>query len=134
MKLTDLRRKDKWGRLARRHARIRKRVSGTAERPRLLVRKTNKHVYASVLDDSTMGGVRNVGSKTLLAVSTEDLAAAGDKKNHRNVAAAKSLGQAVAAKLKEKNVTAVVFDRGGYAYHGVVKALCDAVREAGIQV
>ena len=120
--------KGKWGRLKRHHLRVRKKVAGSGERPRLMIRKTNKHIYAIVIDDSTAGG-----SRTLLSVST-NRKGADHNKCHCNMAKAKELGTEVGNVLKEKGVSTVVFDRGGYRYHGVVKSLCDAVREAGVQV
>ncbi|MBI5154961.1 50S ribosomal protein L18 [Candidatus Poribacteria bacterium] len=121
-------RKDKWGRLARRHLRIRKTVSGTPERPRLMVRKTLKHLYAQVIDDSC-----EQGSRTLLLLSTNKRD--GQKnKGCANIPSAKQLGLEVGAVLKERGITTVVFDRGGYRYHGCIKALADAVREVGIVV
>lgn len=128
MRIAKKHRKDKLGSLARRHMRIRKKVAGTEERPRLLVRKSLKHIYAIVIDDSNPAG-----SHTLAEVTTNTKDAAKNK-SHRNVESAKRIGSAVAETLKAKGVKAVVFDRGGYRYHGCVKALCEAVREAGIQV
>ena len=106
-------------------ARIRGRISGTPERPRLTVFKSLKRIYVQAVDDSQ--GV------TLAAASSleKDLLAA--LKNGGNIAAAKAVGAAVAARLKEKGITAVVFDRNGYVYHGRVKALADSAREAGLQ-
>ncbi|MDK2973228.1 MAG: large subunit ribosomal protein [Candidatus Sumerlaeota bacterium] len=121
-------RKDKWGRLQRRHMRIRKKVVGTEERPRLMVRKTLKHLYAVVVDDSA-----GQGGHTLVSLTTNKRDGVANK-NFRNIESAKKLGKEVAEALKEKGIETVVFDRGGYRYHGVVKALCDAVREGGIKV
>lgn len=106
--------------------RIRKRVTGTAERPRLLVYRSLKQIYAQVVDDSTQ--------RTLCAVSSlseglrEQAAAAKGKSG-----AAKIVGKAIAEAAKKQNVTRVVFDRNGYLYHGRVKALADAAREAGLE-
>ena len=109
----------------RRKASIRKKVSGTTERPRLSVFRSSKHIYAQVIDD--------VQRKTIAAVSTLDEKLipelAGAKKSER----AKKVGTAIAARLKEKGIDKVVFDRNGYIYHGRVKALADAAREAGLQ-
>ena len=106
------------------HERIRKKLQGTAERPRLNVYRSLNHIYAQVIDD--------MSGKTLVSASTAE----GKKESRRtggNVAAAKSVGKAVAERAKAKGVTKVVFDRGGYIYHGRVKALADAAREAGLQ-
>lgn len=121
-------RKDKWGRLKRRHMRIRKRVVGSEERPRLMVRKSLKHLYVVVVDDAA-----GRGGHTLLALSTNKRDGVSNK-NFRNTASAAKLGAETAAALKAKGIGAVVFDRGGYRYHGCVKSLCDALREGGIQV
>ena len=106
------------------HDRIRKKLMGTSERPRLNVYRTLNHLYVQVIDD--LGGV------TIAAASTAE-----GKKDERptggNVAAAKSVGKRIAERAKEKGVTKVVFDRGGYLYHGRIKALADAAREAGLQ-
>jgi len=99
-------RKDKWGRLKRRHLRIRKKVLGTAERPRVLVRKTLKHLYVMAIDDSPVNG-----TATLLAQSTRQGA---DGKGHRNVDSASALGKQFGAALLEKGIKKVSFDRGGY--------------------
>jgi len=128
MKVAKNHHKDKWGRLMRRRMRIRRRVNGTPERPRLHVRKTNRHLYVTVHDDSVPGG-----GVTLLAMGTA-AADAGSDKNHSNIASAKALGAAAAKALAEKGCTQIVFDRGGSRYHGCIKALCDALRENGINV
>ena len=101
-------------------ARIRNKVSGTAERPRLAVKKSLKYIYAQVIDDAS--------GKTLASASSKEAAAKG-----ANAAAAKAVGALIAKKLKDKGVTRVVFDRGGYLYHGNVKALADAARENGLE-
>jgi large subunit ribosomal protein L18 len=103
------------------HTRIRRRLSGTAERPRLSVYRSLNHIYAQVIDDSQ--GV------TLASAST----VAAKAKTGGNVAAAREVGRLVAERAKEKGIRAVVFDRGGYLYHGRVKALADAAREAGLE-
>jgi large subunit ribosomal protein L18 len=106
------------------HERIRKTLQGTAERPRLNVYRSLNHIYAQVIDD--------MAGKTLVSASTAE----GKKEDRRtggNVAAAKSVGKTIAERAKAKGVTKVVFDRGGYLYHGRVKALADAAREAGLQ-
>jgi large subunit ribosomal protein L18 len=106
------------------HERIRKKLLGTPERPRLNVYRSLNHIYAQVIDD--------MAGRTLVSASTAE----GKKEDRRtggNVAAAKSVGKTIAERAKAKGVTKVVFDRGGYLYHGRVKALADAAREAGLQ-
>lgn len=110
---------------AKKHLRIRKNISGTAERPRLNVFRSSNHIYAQIIDD--------INGVTLAAASTLD-AALKDKVNHGgNIEAAKAVGNAIAERAKAKGVTSVVFDRGGYLYHGRIKALADAAREAGLE-
>jgi len=106
----------------RRHLRLRQKVNGTAERPRMTVSFTGKHIYVQFVDD-TVG-------KTLACAST---VAAEGKGAKGNLAGAKKIGELAAQKAKEKNITQVVFDRGGFRYHGRVKALADAAREAGLK-
>jgi large subunit ribosomal protein L18 len=103
------------------HKRIRTRVSGTGERPRLAVFRSVKHIYAQEIDDTK-------GHTVVAAGSTEK-----DSKNGGNVAGAKEVGKLVAERAKDKGIKAVVFDRGGYQYHGRVKALAEAAREAGLE-
>ncbi|MFN0102999.1 MAG: 50S ribosomal protein L18 [Bryobacteraceae bacterium] len=103
------------------HTRIRKKMSGTAERPRLAVFRSIKHIYVQVVDDRA--------GTTLVSASTAEKGAP----NGGNVAGAKAIGKLVAERAKEKGIGAVVFDRGGFLYHGRVKALADAAREAGLQ-
>jgi large subunit ribosomal protein L18 len=103
------------------HTRIRRRVKGTEQRPRLAVFRSVKHIYAQVIDDAK-------GHTVVAASSTEKSAGNGG-----NVAGAKAIGKLVAERAKDKGIKAVVFDRGGYNYHGRVKALADAAREAGLQ-
>ena len=105
--------------------RIRSRIQGTAERPRLSVFKSLKHLYAQVIDDR-----RGV---TLVSASSLDEGFRGEMKTGGNVAAARKVGELVARRAKEKGVTRVVFDRGGYPYHGKVKALADSARENGLE-
>lgn len=112
--------------LARRHRRVRRKVAGTAERPRLFVRKTLKHLYVQLVDDSI-----EKGSHTLAAYTTSR---GNGGKHSANVASATELGKAVGTDLKAKGIAAVVFDRGGYRYHGVVKAIAESVRETGITI
>jgi large subunit ribosomal protein L18 len=103
------------------HTRIRRRLSGTTERPRLSIYRSLNHIYAQVIDDSQ--GVTLVSASTVAAKA----------KTGGNVAAAKEIGKQVAERAKEKGITRVVFDRGGYLYHGRIKALADAAREAGLE-
>jgi large subunit ribosomal protein L18 len=103
------------------HSRIRRKMQGTAERPRLNVYRSLNHIYAQVIDDAS--GV------TLVSASTK----ASKVETGGNVAAAKEVGKLVAERAKEKGVKKVVFDRGGYLYHGRIKALADAAREAGLE-
>jgi large subunit ribosomal protein L18 len=104
------------------HKRIRRKVQGTAERPRLAVFRSVAHIYVQVIDDAK-------GSTLVSASSIEKEA----KTNGGNVAAAKAIGKTIAERAKEKGIKRVVFDRGGYQYHGRVKALADAAREAGLE-
>src|SRR5277367_185609 len=101
------------------HNRIREKLSGTGERPRLNVYRSLNHIYAQVVDDQK--------GETLVSASSIKLKTGG------NVAAAKELGKAVAEKAVEKGIKRVVFDRGGFLYHGRVKALAEAAREAGLE-
>ena len=106
----------------RRHLRLRQKVQGTAERPRMSVFVSNQHLYVQFIDDAS--------AKTLAAVST----VAGSLKGRKlNVETAKLLGQQAAEVAKEKGIAAVVFDRGGFAYRGRLKALADAAREGGLK-
>ena len=100
------------------HDRIRRQLAGTEARPRLNVYRSLNHIYAQVIDDQT--------GQTLVSASTIKMKTGG------NVAAAKEIGKAVAEKAVEKGIKKVVFDRGGYLYHGRIKALADAAREAGL--
>ena len=106
----------------RRHIRVRRKISGTAERPRLCVYRSNTNLYVQVIDDVAM--------KTLVSASTLDK----DVKTKRaNKEAAKELGTLIAKKALDKKINTVVFDRGGYIYHGVVKELAEAAREGGLK-
>ena len=116
------------------HERIRHKLRGTAERPRLAVFRSVAHIYAQVIDDNQ--------GRTLVAASSVDKGAAKPAKGAKgkaakssggNVAAAKAIGKLVAERAKEKGISKVVFDRGGYPYHGRVKALADAARAAGLE-
>jgi len=107
------------------HKRVRNRISGTPERPRLAVFRSNKHMYAQVIDD--------VAGKTLVAASTVEKAAKADLAQTDTVEAAAYVGTLIAKRALEKGITEVVFDRGGYIYQGKVQALAEAAREAGLQ-
>jgi large subunit ribosomal protein L18 len=105
-----------------RHVRLRKKLSGTSQRPRLFVRRSLHHIYAALIDDAK--------GHTLAAVSTLDGSLGLESKT--NAAAAAAVGSAIAGKAKAAGIEEVVFDRGGYKYHGRVRALADAAREAGL--
>jgi large subunit ribosomal protein L18 len=110
------------------HDRIRKRLQGTPERPRLNIYRSVSHIYAQVIDDSK--GV------TMVSASSLEFGKAADGKTHvsgGNVAAAKQVGKSIAERAKQSGIRKVVFDRGGYLYHGRVKALAEAAREAGLE-
>jgi len=109
----------------RRHLRLRRKVQGSAERPRLCVFRSLKHIYAQLIDDDK--GV------TIASASTVDSAFGDDKKSRCNVKFAKEIGKKISQIAKEKNIAAVVFDKGGFKYHGKVKALADAAREGGLK-
>ncbi|MFC0525728.1 50S ribosomal protein L18 [Pontibacillus salicampi] len=107
----------------KRHSRVRKKITGTPERPRLNVYRSNKHIYAQLIDD--------VNGVTVASASTMDN---GFELNETgNVEAASKVGELVAKRAQENGFKAIVFDRGGYLYHGRVKALADAAREAGLE-
>jgi large subunit ribosomal protein L18 len=117
----------KWTRVAgreKRHVRIRKKIVGTKERPRLSVRRSLNHLYAQVIDD--------IEGKTLVQLSTLSKELKEGLKTAGNVKGASALGTALAEKCKKAGVTKVVFDRAGYLYHGRVKALADAARKGGL--
>jgi large subunit ribosomal protein L18 len=105
---------------SRRHRRVRTKVAGTAERPRLSVFRSNQHVYVQLIDDA--------GNRTLAAASSVEL-----KGKARGLQAAQAVGKAIADKAAGAGVKAIVFDRGGFIYHGQVKALAEAAREAGLE-
>jgi len=109
----------------RRQARVRRKVTGTPQRPRLCVFRSSKHIYAQIIEDTT--GTSLVSASTLDAGIGEGVDYTG------NVAAAKAVGAAVAKKALDKDIKEVVFDRNGFVYHGRVKALADAAREAGLE-
>ena len=106
----------------RRHIRVRRKISGTADRPRLCVYRSNTNIYAQVIDD--------VAGNTLVSASTLDKEV---KTKHANKDAAKEVGTLIAKRATEKNIKSVVFDRSGYIYHGVVKELAEAAREGGLE-
>lgn len=108
----------------RRHRRVRKKVGGTAERPRLAVFRSNHHIYAQVIDDERQ--------HTLVAASTLETSLKSELKSGSNCDASASVGKLIAQRSLEKGISKVVFDRGGNLYHGRVKALAEAAREAGL--
>jgi large subunit ribosomal protein L18 len=109
----------------RRHLRIRAKVNGSTERPRLTVYRSLNHIYAQLVDD--------LGGRTLLSVSSRDASLVSEVKASKGkVAAGKLVGKALAARAKEKGIQSVCFDRGGYLYHGRVKAVADGAREGGL--
>ena len=107
----------------RRHARVRKEISGTPNRPRLAVFKSNRYIYAQIIDDRK--------GETLAAASSLE---PGLRERSLTVDTATEVGKLIGARAKEAGIAQVVFDRGGYAYHGRVKALADAVREEGVKI
>ena len=107
------------------HSRVRTRVAGTPERPRLCVYRSLDHIYAQIIDDRS--------GRTIVSASSVDKESKKSLKGGGNVASAKSVGKLIAERAKAAGVAKVVFDRGGYKYHGRVKALADAAREAGLQ-
>ncbi|NLY48318.1 MAG: 50S ribosomal protein L18 [Clostridiales bacterium] len=107
------------------HRKIRKRFTGTPERPRLAVYRSNNHMYAQIIDD--------VAGNTLVAASTLEKDVKAELEKTNNVAAAAFLGTIIAKRALEKGISKVVFDRGGFIYHGKIKALADAAREAGLE-
>lgn len=115
--------KDKATRRTRRRYGLRKRIRGTPDRPRLSVYRSLNHIYAQVVDD--------LAGSTIVAASTREADASHDKTG--NAAAAAKVGEVIAQRAKEKGVTKVVFDRGGFRFHGRVKALADAARKAGLE-
>ncbi len=109
----------------KRKARIRRKLSGTAARPRLTVYKSLKHMYAQLVDDTT--------GRTLVSIATVSKALKGEVKDDDKTAAAKKVGEAIAKAAKAKGIEAVVFDRNGFDYHGRVQAVAAAAREAGLK-
>lgn len=108
----------------KRQVRVRRKVCGSVERPRLCIFRSAKHIYAQIIEDST--------GMTLVSVSTVCKELGGDLKTGGNVEAAKLIGKKIAERALAKNITQVVFDRNGFLYHGRIKALADAAREAGL--
>ena len=109
---------------AKRHRRVRKKVSGTTERPRLAVFRSNRHIYAQLIDDTT--------GRTIASASTAE--ADLRRGSTATVDAAKAVGQLVGERAKAAGISRVVFDRGGFRYHGRIAALCDGARAAGLEV
>lgn len=110
--------------IARRHVRLRERIGGTAERPRLAVFRSQQHIYAQVIDD--------VAGTTLVSASSLDAEVKGQIANGRTVEAATAVGKAVAQRAKAKGIETVVYDRGGFLYHGRIAALAEGAREGGL--
>ena len=108
----------------RRHARVRKSVSGTPERPRLAVFRSLSHIYVQVIDDSS--------GRTLVAASDVEAGLRGQRNGKKKTQVAELVGEALARKASEKGIKAVVFDRGGFRYHGRIKALAEAARKGGL--
>ena len=125
MASVPVRKLSKDARRQRLHSRVRRKVIGTAERPRLSVYRSVGHIYAQVIDDR--------GGRTIASASSVDKEVKKSLKGGGNIASAKAIGKAIAERAKAAGVVKVVFDRGGYKYHGRVKALADAAREAGLQ-
>ncbi len=113
---------DKDARRQRIHVRIRRKVKGTPERPRLAVFRSLKHIYAQIIDDRA--------GRTLVSASSNEK---GASSRGGNLAGAREIGRLIAERAREKGITRVVFDRGGYLYHGRIKALAEAAREAGLE-
>ncbi len=109
----------------KKHARLRNRFSGTAERPRLAVYRSNKHIYAQIIDDDAQ--------KTLVAAGTVEKEIADAIDNTDDIAAAEKVGEVIAQRAAEKGIKQVVFDRGGYIYQGKIAALAEAARKAGLE-
>jgi len=109
----------------KRHLRVRKKITGTAARPRLSVFRSSKHIYAQLIDD--------VAGVTIAAASTQDKDIAGSISNGGNIEAAGKVGEMIAKRAQAKGYNQVVFDRGGYLYHGRIQALAAAAREAGLE-
>ncbi|WP_456395712.1 50S ribosomal protein L18 [Desulfurobacterium sp.] len=112
-------------RIAKKHRRVRKKVFGTPERPRFAVYKSLKHMYAQIIDDTK--------GHTLVAASTLDREIREKVKGLSKTEAARIVGQVIAERAKAKGITAVVFDRGGFIYHGRIKAIAEGAREGGLE-
>ena len=125
MASSQIRKLSRDGQRKRVHARVRMKVSGTPERPRLSVYRSVGHIYTQIIEDGT--------GRTLVSASSVDKEVKKGLKGGGNIAAAKSVGKIIADRAKAAGIGKVVFDRGGYKYHGRVKALADAAREAGLQ-
>lgn len=106
----------------RRHLRVRTKISGTPERPRLCIYRSNNNLFAQLIDD--------VNGVTIVSASTQDKSV---KTKHSNIEAAKEVGALIGKRAVEKNIKTVVFDRSGYVYHGVIKQFADSAREAGLE-
>jgi len=109
----------------KRHSRVRRKISGTALRPRLNVYRSNKHIYAQLIDD--------INQVTIVSASTMEKGFESESNSNSDTQAAIKIGEMIAKKAVEKEIKTVVFDRGGYLYHGRVKALADAARENGLE-
>ncbi len=107
------------------HRRIREKISGRSDRPRLCVFRSLKHTYVQIIDD--------LAGKTLVSASTTEKSVRGDLKQAGNISASKVVGKVIAERARAKGIETVVFDRGGYLYHGRVKAIAEAAREAGLK-
>ncbi|NTU41641.1 MAG: 50S ribosomal protein L18 [Nitrospirales bacterium] len=110
---------------ARRHKRLRKKVSGTTERPRLSVFKSLNHIYAQIIDDTK--------GTTIVSASTVEKDVKSEAGNKSNIAMAQRVGKSLATRAEQAGIKKIVFDRGGYKYHGCIKALAEAAREAGLE-
>jgi large subunit ribosomal protein L18 len=109
----------------KRHLRVRKKIEGTPARPRLNIFRSSKHMYAQIIDD--------INGVTIASASTQDKELKSQIENGGNIEAAQQVGTLVAQRAKDKGIEKVVFDRGGYLYHGRIQALADAAREAGLE-
>ena len=116
----------------KKHMKVRNRLSGTTERPRLAVFRSNNHMYAQIIDDTVIDAKGNKSGATLVAASTLDKDVKEGLAKTNNVEAASKLGEVIAKKAQDKGIKNVVFDRGGFIYQGKIKALADAAREAGL--
>ena len=117
----------------KKHMKVRNRLSGTAERPRLAVFRSNNHMYAQIIDDTVVDANGNKSGATIVAASTLEKEVKESLEKTNNVEAAAKLGEVIAKKAKDKGITSVVFDRGGFIYQGKIKALAEAAREAGLE-